>query len=564
MVKDFTFIVKRSGGGETRLVAKDFSRDRIAYTYGNSRKVSRKSGAGANDAVQSVTVAAKDSRLVLAATENTGVLMSGDGGQTWRKLKTPGHATGVSVAPTDENIIYATFGHDGVHRSNDRGKTWTKCSKGIDPADNMLRVVISPNHADHVYAIGNKAWNGTFYSSQDGGRTWRGLRQAKVDYATSPVNGATTGTGTLGLSTLTDLAINPRNSLELFISGNWNSFHSADGGKTLVVAERGADISCIYDIRFHAGRVYVGVMDEGTLVSANDGGTWRRLWPVDYSPRISGHDWRLAISDGTRPGEDHIVATVSPWSGKPSLVVVSDDSGKTHRVVTDGLPDYVPTVETMWGRGYARALAADPHNPKTLYLGIDGLPSNGNQGGGIFKSEDGGNTWRQLRHQPGCRRMFFGLAVDPTDSKRLYWGCCGKGGGLWRSDDAGESWKRVFHNETWVFNIMVTSDGTVYCPGKNLWRSTDHGGTWTQLTHFKEDWAIIGLAADPADPRNMWISATTWDDSSNGGVFKTGDGGANWQEITGDLPYRKPIILRFDAATRQLWAGGVGLFKTKV
>ena len=55
-----------------------------------------------------------------------------------------------------------------------------------------------------------------------------------------------------------------------------------------------------------------------------------------------------------------------------------------------------------------------------------------------------------------------GLAVDPTDSQRVYWGATGQGGGLYRSDDAGATWNHVFTNEQWIFNVMVTSDGTVY------------------------------------------------------------------------------------------------------
>lgn len=563
-LKKFDFVLHSSAGAAAdHLVAKDFRRDKVLYTYGNAKiSVSHHGKVKMGGTIQSVTVSSKNPELILAATHGHGVLMSQDAGQTWRELGTPQHAKGVAVAPSDENVMYGAFGRDGIYKSTNRGQTWTKCSDGIESS--VLRVVISPTRSDHVYAIGNNGWNGVYYSSQDGGKTWHGLSQATVDYATSPVNGPATGTGKLGLSTLTDLALNPHNPNEMFISGNWNSFYSGDGGKTWVVAVSGANISCIYDIRFHGSRVYVGVMDEGSLVSENDGAHWRRLWPLEYSQQISGHDWRLAISDGQMPGQDHIVATVSPWTGKPSLVLVSDDGGKTHRVVTEGLPDYVPTVDTMWGRGYARALASDPHNPKTLYLGIDGAPSNGHNGGGIFKSEDGGNSWRQLAHQPGDREMFFGLAVDPTDSRRLYWGCCGKGGGLWRSDDGGESWQHVFDQETYVFNIFVTSDGTLYCPGKNLWRSTDHGHTWTQLTHFQQNWTIIGLADNPDNKNMFWISATTWDSSSMGGVFQTTDGGRTWQEITGDLPYRKPLILRYDPAKRQLWAGGVGLSKTSV
>jgi photosystem II stability/assembly factor-like uncharacterized protein len=159
--------------------------------------------------------------------------------------------------------------------------------------------------------------------------------------------------------------------------------------------------------------------------------------------------------------------------------------------------------------------------------------------------------------------MFYGLAVDPTDTQRIYWGACGANGGVHRSEDGGATWKPIFTHEQWVFNLMVAADGTIYCGGRNLWRSTDHGDTWKQLTKFNTDRTVIGIEADPRNAATLWISTTTWDGSNSGAVYKTTDGGTTWQDITGDLPYVKPLILRFNATTNELWAGGVTLQKLK-
>ena len=170
----------------------------------------------------------------------------------------------------------------------------------------------------------------------------------------------------------------------------------------------------------------------------------------------------------------------------------------------------------------------------------------------------------QLASQPGSRRAFFGLAVDPTDSKRLYWAACAEKGGLWRSEDGGASWQHVFKNESWAFNVHVAVDGTVYCPGNNLWRSTDHGKSWKQLTKFPfSSRIIVAIETDPADARRMWFATTTWGGESDGDVYETRDGGGSWQTITSDLPYRKPMLLRYNPDTRELWAAGVCLFKCK-
>ena len=313
----------------------------------------------------------------------------------------------------------------------------------------------------------------------------------------------------------------------------------------------------ITDVRFSEGRVYASAMDEGTLVSENNGQQWHQLWPLKWSQELSGHNWRLAITK--QNGADRIISTVSPWDKYPPRTVLSEDGGKTYKIVTAGLPDYIIRPNTMWGAGHPRALAVDPQNPQIVYMGIDGDAEAGKSGGGLFKSLDGGASWKQLPNQPGSRRMFYGLAVDPTDSKRIYWAALGTGGGVWRSEDSGESWKHVFTNEGWPFNLMVARDGTAYCAGKYLWRSTDQGATWKKITDFSPGGTIMGLEEDPRDSKTLWISF----DKGKGGVYKTTDGGATWKEITGNLPYIYPQLLRFNPATNELWAAGVGLYKIK-
>ena len=187
-------------------------------------------------------------------------------------------------------------------------------------------------------------------------------------------------------------------------------------------------------------------------------------------------------------------------------------------------------------------------------------------GGGIFKSVDGGYTWAQLPNQPASRCVFYGLAVDPTNPKRIYWGAGDQGHkigqhGVWVSEDGGDSWVKTGVNE-WVFNVEVTPSGAVYAGGNNLWQSLDHGKTWEKITDFSGV-TIVGIAVDPENENRVWCSAVNWGGSDLGGVYRSDDKGATWVEITGDIPYRKPLILRYNPATKELWAAGVGAFKTK-
>jgi len=515
--------------------------------------------------IASVAVAPGQSQLVYAASTVYGLLRSEDAGATWTHLAAaPRGVVGITPSPHDPNLVYVACGQEGVHRSTDRGATWTPLREGLDPKAGLREVVVDPRRPAVLHAIASLDWNGTYYRSDDGGAHWTANRMMSRDLTDNPTLPDETGGGAYpaGQATFsrpTNLAISPANPDLLFCSGNWRNVFSADGGRTWQERSRGADITCAQDIQFRDGKVYVVAMDEGLLVSDDRGGSWRQLAPLKYSDDVSGHQWRVRLLPG-----GGIVSTVFPWAGQPNAVLRSDD-GRTFTKHATGLPTYIPKPNTMWGQGYARALAVDPANPDIMYLGIDGdaEPDQGRAGGGIFRSADGGRTWQQLVNQPGSRRMFYGLAVDPTDSRRLFWGTCGTGGGVWRSEDGGESWSRVFSNEGWVFNVEVTGQGVIYAGGNNLWRSDDHGTTWRQVTRFPNGPVVVGIAYDPDDPQRLWISRVTWGEGAAGGaIHATADGGRTWTEITGDIAYRKPLVLRYDAVAKELWAGGVGLFKT--
>ncbi len=542
----------------TKVTSNDLSSGKAPALYGNA-----KAGDPANGPIYTVAISPKNPSVLAAASADEGLLMSTDAGVTWNAVGQMKRVSSVTFSASVPDVIYAACRAEHVWKSTDLGKTWVDASAGIGASTETLDVVVNPNNADEVYTIGAKGWGGMIYYSRDGGNSWTGVETLTPDPVGNPTVPAAAATGTVPLSALRNLAINPKNPKQLYAAGNWRNAMSNDAGQTWVESTQGADISCIGDIRFHKGKVYVGVMDEGVLASDDNGKTWKQLWPLNYSVELSGHYWRLDIRDVN--GAARIISASSPWDRKWNQVVISNDEGKTFTAYREGLPDYLPTANTMWGRGYARALAVDPKDPDVIYLGIDGDPSGGHSGGGLFKSTDGGKTWAQLPNQPGSRRMFFGLAVDPTDSNRLYWGACGDKGGLYRSDDAGNSWKRVFSQDQWIFNLHVAEDGTLYCLGKDVHRSADHGATWEKLERLPvNNGTVVGFDVHPSDPNTMWAAATFWGgEAQNGGVFKTTDGGKTWTDITGDLPYRRPLVLRFNSETNELWAGYVGLYRLK-
>ena len=525
-------------------------------------------GGGPSGTITSIIINPANPRQVYVCHAGRGIFVSNDAGDSWQRIYDKGAR---NLAVTGQTV-YAACGRDRVLKSTDGGKNWTAASQGMDARYEATEILIDPRRPDTLYCIGKTGWNGTFYRSTDGGRSWTGVREHTSDRIGNP----TLPEEGLSMSSLTNITLSRRNPDELFLSANWRNLFSTDGGKTWEERSKGADITCATDIRFFEGKTYVTAMDEGLLVSDDHGGTWKQVAPLHYDAQVSGHMWRTAVN--RIDGRVRILATASPWnineSDCPNRLVRSDDGGATFGVVKDGLPDYLPRANTMWGRGYPRALAVDPVDPKVVYLAIDGDPNpgKGQDGGGIFKSGDGGRTWHKLPAQPASRRMYYGLVVDPTDNRRLFFGTCGANGGVHCSTDGGATWEHAFASESWVFNVAVSSRGVVYACGNDIWKSEDQGRTWKQLSRFgpeptvlgrKMGLVIVGVAIDPENEQRLWISRVNWGNTAAGAVMRSDDGGAIWTDISGDIPCRRPQLVRYNRATKELWALGPGIYKTR-
>ena len=513
--------------------------------------------------VCTIAVSGANPNVVLLCQQKHGLFRSADAGRTWTHVKgaPAGARTVVWGGKSAPTTWFGAFDKSGVFVSKDDGLTWTTLNAPVEEGLGARDIVASPaDGGKTLLAIVGQGFNGYIAATYDGGATWTKNRNFKPDRAANPT--LPEDGGRTKMSGLENLAMSPADPSRAMMAGNWNPCATHTAGREWFESVRGADITCFHDIQ-HLGRTtYGAAMDEGTCATKEDG-DWTALYPRRWKGGYSGHHWRV-LPQKLKDGRTRVVCTVSPWAHngtQPVRVVVSEDGGKTFEEAK-GLPDYRTHANTMWGEGHGRAISADPTNPDVIYLGIDGDPEKGNAGGGIFKSTDGGHNWKQLPNQPGSRRMMYGIKVDPTNPKRIVWGACGSTAGVYVSEDAGESWKKAPNLGDWIFNVEVSAKGTVYAGGNQLWRSDDHGKSFRAITNLKGV-TVVGIACDPADEKRMWISASTWDGNRAGGIYETADGGKTWTDITGDNPYPKPLVLRYNATTRELWAAGPAAFKLK-
>ena len=177
----------------------------------------------------------------------------------------------------------------------------------------------------------------------------------------------------------------------------------------------------------------------------------------------------------------------------------------------------------------------DPNNPNILFAALwqaQRTPwslSSGGPGSGLYKSTDGGTTWKRLEGNGLPKGILgkIGVSVSGANSDRVYALIEADEGGLFRSDDGGERWARVneeqrLRQRAWYFTHIFADPknvDTVYMLNTGLFRSNDGGATLTLLPAPHGD--HHGLWIDPTNPHRMI-------NGNDGGATITTDGGKTW------------------------------------
>ena len=266
--------------------------------------------------------------------------------------------------------------------------------------------------------------------------------------------------------------------------------------------------------------------------SSDDGKTWERgeglALPEDG-------DLKLEKSWHVEPGPDETL-----WLGAaPGVLFRSDDKGENWQIVQSLLDD--PTRE-RWQPGAGgmctHSIQFEPGNEKTMYVGISAA--------GVFRSEDGGESWTPANKGtaadfmpddpfPEVGQCVHKMLVHPAEPQRLWQqNHCG----VYRSDDKGESWERL--------------------EGNGL---PSGFGFPLAIHHRKPDMAFV-IPEDEANAENVGGGnrVTT---GGRLGVYRTEDRGSNWELVSNGLPERAWVeVLREGMASDRLDPVGI-YFGTK-
>lgn len=254
------------------------------------------------------------------------------------------------------------------------------------------------------------------------------------------------------------------------------------------------------------GRVWAGIMPATLLRSDDRGATWQDV------PSLNAHPTRPEWWPG---GGGLCMHTIILPEGQPGRVYAgisvagffrSDDDGETWTPANEGTKSMAEMIATETGAPVAHPgvhrcvhkVVPDPTNPETLYM---------QQHEGVFRSDDGGRSWRDIgEHLPSP--FGFPIAAAPGSGPA---GCR-----VWVIPENGET--------------IRTDEGD----GLRVWRTDDGGESWTPsvngLPKGQHNVLREGMAADMLEPAGVYFGTT------GGMLYASSDAGAHWQPIAEGLP----------------------------
>jgi photosystem II stability/assembly factor-like uncharacterized protein len=487
-----------------------------------------------------------------------GVYRSLDGGQVWdRVLAGDNDTTGASdvlIDPVDPRRVYAamwdhlrepakrTYGGpgSGIFRSLDGGSTWARLGNGLPPASanaGRIGIGIAPSDPMRLYAIyidAVGAFTG-FYTSTDGGDSWARL----------PNNPQLASSQSTYGWWFARIWVDPVAPTHVFVAGVPLMESTSGGQSWSQIGSVHVDQHAMAWDATNPGRVYLG----------NDGGLYR-------SDNNGGSPWTFAT---VQPYTQFYTIDVSEQN--PNRVVGGAQDNSCLRSWTGANPQL---WNSYGGCGDGLETLINYTNHNIVYAC--------SQYGACSRSSNGGDSSFPLGATVSQRRNWKSpLLFDPVNPSVMYFA----GNIVNRSVNGGVSWTAISPeltggdpfpgpDEPYPFGTVTAlaaaaSDGEVLYAGTDdarLWATHDLGGQWTQATDpvLPERW-VTDVVVDPADANVAWVTYSGfYEGDESAYVFRTQDGGATWENVTGNLPAAPVNTIAIDGQGRLIVGSEVGVF----
>jgi photosystem II stability/assembly factor-like uncharacterized protein len=299
-------------------------------------------------------------------------------------------------------------------------------------------------------------------------------------------------------------------------SASFLAFFFALSAFTSLVAQQAADAYSSLDYRligpFRGGRSAAVTGVPGQPNTFYFGATGGGVWKSDDA----GNTWKN-ISDGYFGGS---IGAVEVAQSDPNVIYVGGGEVTVRGNVSSGYGVWksVDGGKTWESKGLSESrhiprMRTHPENPDVVYAAVIGNIYKASTERGVYKSTDGGNTWRKVLYVNDMAGA-VDLIIDPTNSRVLY-------ASTWRVQRTPYS---------------LSSGG----PGSSLWKSTDSGETWTEISSNdgfpKGTLGIIGVTVSPVQKDRVWAIV---EHKEKGGLYRSEDGGVTWKQVNDERKLRQ-------------------------
>lgn len=548
------------------------------------------------------------------------VFKTTDGGLNWINSSTglpiDSLIINLSMAPLSSDTIYLSTQLDGIYKTTNAAATWSPANAGLTAIVNAVRV--SPFDTNRVYAAisasGTSAQAGLFEST-NGGLSWTDVSsgiEAPYNSGDGVTNIQFTGiAGGIYITTYSgvyksidngltwqfqtgptgnNIAVNPSNNNEVIVSGSTGLWITTNGGSSWTQTLSGfqgnatevATSSIVTYNPFDPTFILAGSAANGVYLKAGSFPAWVPVTDGMNAQTIRG----LAIHPGA---SNRIYAAVGDIFSPSYFNFISTDSGVTWAESSMGLtglnfrdievdPFTAATIATT------SIYAVGRDTPTTTFAGTFS-----NADGGIYKSNDGGNTWSTID---------IGIPLSPFSPKLSYFGTvrditldlnssiaggpvqtlfvAGSGrfqsdgvGGftkiaarLYKSIDAGATWNvsdtgidvpttdrfpypaavkvvidpsdsSIMYAATFLFGYDASATAPTIKNG--VWKSTDAGATWTHASigiptvsgMGTSAFNVLSLVIDPITPNRLYASVHDLN-TFESQIYKSEDSGTSW------------------------------------
>lgn len=232
---------------------------------------------------------------------------------------------------------------------------------------------------------------------------------------------------------------------------------------------------------------------------------------------------------------------------------------------SDAGANWSPVSDGFLGSSSVGALAMDPTNPDIVYAGTGERDIRGNisHGDGLYKSTDGGKTWGHIGLKE--TQTISRIVVDPKNPSTVYVAALGHiygkndERGVFKSSDGGMTWRKILFatNQAGAVDLVIDPNNsnvllasmwdawrTPYSlnsggPNSGMWKSEDGGETWKDISRNeglpKDTLGKIGLSISPVDSNRYWAIVEAHD----GGLFCSDDAGKTWKKVNEDRNWRQ-------------------------